>query len=238
MLFEPASIHSNFPRYFNRFHNNSNKWPHLNYEDFHRQSKSFKETFLDFPWDDLEKSVTLRQTTKTLSYSKLLIDKLTYFLELEPLVPVNLQCEPPPLPSPADINCTLYPNAFTGVKRSKPVKIAVLLQFGFDVDVLEIHMNELFNVVDMFFITEATHAHYGKLKKPLMWELVQRQERFQKFPVVHFIIDDAEASNATETEWSMEKLQERIRWLKFLEWNSVTKYFSDDDIIGKRLFLS
>lgn len=222
------------PQYSNRLHNNSNSWSNLNLEDVYRQSKSFKETFLDFPWDAFEEVTAKHLTAETVSYSKLFIDELTYFLELEPLVPVNQQCKPPSLPSPAEINCILYPDAFTGVKRSKPVKVGVLLQFGFDVDVLEIHLNELFGVVDKFFIIESTHAHYGKLKKPLMWELVQRQERFKKFPVVHFIIDDAESSSATEKEWSMESLQERRRWLKFLEWNSVTKYFSDDDIIGKR----
>lgn len=197
------------------------------------QPRSFKETFLAFPWADFEDVTEQNLTTQINFYSKLFIDELTYFLELEPLVPVNKECKPPPLPPPSEINCTLYPNAFLGIKRSQPVKVGVLLQFGFDVDVLEIHMNELYGVVDKFFIIESTHAHYGHIKKPLMWEHVQQQERFKKFPVVHFIIDDAESLNATNKEWSMESLQERLRWLKFLEWNAATQYFSDVDIIGK-----
>lgn len=200
-----------------------------------KQRKTFNETFLAFPWNEFEESVTKNLITETLSFSELLIDELTYFLTLEPLVPVNEQCKPPLLPSPVEINCTTYPSAFNGVKRSEPVKIGVILQFGFDVDVLEIHMNELFDVADKFFLIESTRAHYGKLKKPLMWERVKQQERFKKFPVIHFVIDDAESSKATNELFSMESLQERLRWLKFLEWNAATKYFSDDDIIGKHL---
>lgn len=198
--------------------------------------RSFNQTFLQFPWNDFEEAVLKERSNEIVSFTESLIDKLTFFLELEPLVPVNEQCLPPSLPSPPEINCTLYPEAFTGVKKTKPIKIGVLLQFGFDVDVLEIHLNELYGVADKFFIIEATHAHYGKLKKPLMWEWVKRQKRFQKFPVVHLIIDDAESSNVSNDDiWSMEKLQERRRWEKFLEWNDALKFFGDDDIIGKKI---
>lgn len=197
--------------------------------------KTFNETFTAFPWDDFREAVAKWNFTASISYSKLLIDELTYFLVLEPLVPVNLHCTPPPLPSSTEIDCTLYPNAFNGVKRSEPAKVGVLIQFGFDVDVLEIHMNELFDVVDKFFLIESTQTHYGRLAKPLLWELVKQQERFNKFPVVHFIIDDAvaQSSEAANNKWSMELLQERERWLKFLQWNAATKYFSDDDVIGR-----
>lgn len=197
-----------------------------------RLGKRFSEIFVDFPWDDFKEVLRQWNDTASASYSKLLIDKLTTFLVLEPLVPVNLQCTPPPLPSSAEINCTLYPNAFNGAKRSEPVKLGALIQFGFDVDVLEIHMNELYDVVDKFFLIESTRAHFGHLMKPLMWEHVKRQDRFKKFPVVHFIIDDAESLKA-EKNMSMESLQEMLRWSKFLEWNNATNYFSDDDIIGK-----
>lgn len=198
---------------------------------------SFSQTFHDFPWDGFEIAVTKNLSLEIISYSEALIDKLTYFLTLEPLVPVNEQCLPPPLPSVDEIDCTLYPKAFTGVKRTEPIKIGVLIQFGFDVDVLEIHMNELYDVVDKFFIIESTHAHYGKLEKPLIWEQVKGQKRFRKFPVVHFIIDDAEATEATDKQWAMESLQERRRWEKFSEWNAATKYFSDDDVIGKPILV-
>lgn len=233
LFVEPIPVaYSYLPRYFNRSLKNIEKCD-PNPGDRCGQSKSFRETFLKFPWDAFEEAIVKNVTAETKSYSKLFIDELTYFLELEPLVHVNQECKPPSLPSAADINCTLYLNAFTGAKRIRPAKVAVLLQFGFDVDVLEIHMNELFDVVDKYFVIESTAAHYGKLKKPLMWEHVQRQERFKKFPVVHFIVDDAESTKATVKEFSMEQLQERGMWLKFLEWNSETKYFSDDDIIGK-----
>lgn len=206
--------------------------PHIHAQN-HTQLRSFKEVFLAFPWTEFETVAAKNLKPQRLQYTKLFIDELTYFIELEPLVPINENCQPPALSTPTEINCTRYPNAFTGVKRNDAVKIGALLQFGFDVDVLEIHLNELYGVVDVFFIIESTHAHYGSIKKPLIWEHVQRQDRFLKFPVVHFIIDDAEAFQAADKKWSMEVLQERLRWKKFLEWNEQTKYFGDKDIIGK-----
>lgn len=199
----------------------------------HIQPRSFKEIFLEFPWTEFELAAAKNLKEERLQYTKLLIDELTYFLELEPLVPINESCKAPIFASPSEINCTLYPTAFNGVKRSQPVKVGALIQFGFDVDVLEIHMNELYGVVDVFFLIESTHAHFGKIKKPLIWEHVKQQDRFTKFPVVHFIVDDAEALRATDKIWSMEALQEKLRWTKFLEWNDAAKYFDDEDIIGK-----
>lgn len=206
------------------------------HEQHRSQPRSFKEVFIAFPWKEFETVAARNLKTERLQYTQLFIDELTYFIELEPLVPINQSCQPPALPPPAEINCTLYPNAFNGKKRTESVKIGTLLQFGFDVDVLEIHMNELYGVVDIFFIVESTHAHYGNIKKPLVWEQVQRQERFLKFPVVHFIIDDAGSFQATDKPWSMETLQERLRWTKFLEWNEKTKYFDESDVIGKNIF--
>lgn len=202
---------------------------------YHTQPRSFKEIFLEFPWTEFEQAAAKNLNEEGIQYAKLFIDELTYFLELEPLVPINESCKAPPLPPPSEINCTLHPTAFTGVKRSQPVKVGALLQFGFDVDVLEIHMNELFGVVDVFFLIESTHAHFRNIRKPLIWEHVKQQDRFTNFPVVHFIIDDAEALKATDKIWSMEALQEKLRWTKFLEWNDAAKYFDDEDIIGNSI---
>lgn len=203
----------------------------------HTQPRSFKEIFLAFPWSEFELVVGRNLKEERLQYTKLFIDELTYFLELEPLEPINESCKAPPLPPPIETNCSLHPNAFNGVRRRQPAKIGALLQFGFDVDVLEIHMNELYDVVDVFFIIESTHAHFENIKKPLIWEHVQQQDRFTKFPVVHFIIDDVESLKATDKKWSMEALQERLRWTKFLEWNEATKYFDDEDVIGNSTYV-
>jgi hypothetical protein len=32
--------------------------------------------------------------------------------------------------------------------------------------------------------------------------------------------------------WSVEHLQEKERWIKFLEWNNKTSFFSDEDLVG------
>jgi len=110
-----------------------------------------------------------------------------------------------------------------------------MIQLGFDIDVLEVHLRELYDVVDYFFILESTRSHFKLLKKPLMWEKVSRQERFKIFSekVIHLIVDDAEAtSEENHSIWYLEFKQEKRRWEKFLEWNQKTKYFSDDDVIG------
>lgn len=191
-----------------------------------------------FPWDELETAAANNLKPERLEFTKLFIDELTYFIEMEPLVPINETCQPPVLPSAADINCSLYPSAFNGVKRDDSVKIGVILQFGFDVDVLEVYLNELYGVVDLFFIIESTHAHFESIRKPLVWENVQRQERFSKFPVVHFIIDDAEPMvQSKDKKWSMEIMQERLRWKKFVDWNAETNFFGGNDVIGTFLLI-
>ncbi|KAG4072855.1 hypothetical protein HA402_002598 [Bradysia odoriphaga] len=197
------------------------------------QLHSFNETFMTFPWDELETAAAKNLKSERLQFTKLFIDELTYFIEMEPLVPINENCQPPPLPSSAEVNCSLYPNAFSGIKRNDSVKIGAILQLGFDVDVLEIYLHELYGVVDLFFIIESTHAHFESIRKPLVWERVQRQERFSKFPVVHFIIDDAEPMvQLKDKKWSMEIMQERRRWEKFVDWNGQTRFFGDNDVIG------
>ena len=62
-------------------------------------------------------------------------------------------------------------------------------------------------------------------------------EKFS-FLVVHLVIDDSQYAQLNRNEgerdnyWALEALQERLRWEKIKEWNSYTKIFGDDDIIG------
>ena len=52
------------------------------------------------------------------------------------------------------------------------------------------------------------------------------------------VIDDSQYAQLNRNEgerdnyWALEALQERLRWEKIKEWNSYTKIFGDDDIIG------
>jgi len=126
-----------------------------------------------------------------------------------------------------------------------PRKVAHMVQFGFDVDVLEIHLHELYDVVDRFVVVEAISAH-GKAKrgKPLLWDRVKHQPRFARFAdkVLHFVVDDADlealvAGSHGDSVFAMEYLQEQRRWEKFVQWNALAKEFGDDDMVRRFFFV-
>ena len=187
-----------------------------------------------FRWDKLENDINNPAVT---SYRQKLIDGLQTFAYEEPRVPVNLSCMPPSLLDPRDINCSDYPNAFEENKHETPVKVAHAIMLGFDADSLEIHLNEIYDVIDYFFILEATKIHCQAMLKQLSWSELSVQPRFAKFrkKIIHLVVDDSDIAPvkwSKDTSFKLEKLQEHIRWNKIKKWNSVTKALSGQDIIG------
>lgn len=162
---------------------------------------------------------------------------LVNFIIEDPAEDVDPKCTPPPLP---DIKCEDHKSVFgNNVKRvedeKQQPKIAILIQLGFDVDMLEVYLWEVYDVVDKFFITESIVSHSNRqIRKPLIWELVRDKPRFKRFQdkVVHFILDEADREVPNGNVWLSEYNQEKLRWEKFKEWNSKTQYFKDTDIIG------
>jgi hypothetical protein len=156
----------------------------------------------------------------------------------EPQVAINSTCSPPALLTPDEIRCEDYPTAQFKGKRKQPAKVGHAIQFGFDVDTLEVHLNELYHVVDKFFIVEWTESHNAQFNpKPLSWERVKTQPRFRKFEdtVVHLILDDldtAAVANRDSRMWTREVYQETLRWQKIMLWNNRTSFFGPDDVIG------
>ena len=167
-----------------------------------------------------------------------LIDFLIPYDIKEPAVNSNISCQPEPLPTVDHALCYLpsTQNVFTGELRIKPVKVVHAIKLGYDVDVLEIHLNELYDVIDYFIITEAVESHYSQSKKPLIWELVKLQPRFAKFrdKVIHFVIDDADinAKKPDKGIFGPERLQEKIRWEKLKKWSTTQSILSNNDLIG------
>ena len=49
----------------------------------------------------------------------------------------------------------------------------------FQVDTLEIHLRETADLVDHFFLVEATHTHRGD-KKPILWERLKYEQSNKK----------------------------------------------------------
>lgn len=167
-----------------------------------------------FAWDVLANDHEQREKRARLITD--LIAGLLEFVSLEPRVPVSDQCQSPPALPPVD--CAAFPDGLTGVRRQAPVRFAHMIQFGFEVDVLEIHLRELYDVVDYFFILESTRAQYEMLIKPFLWEKVRLQDRLRPFldKIVHIILDDVDsAANSSSDEsniWYIEALQERTRF--------------------------
>lgn len=100
-------------------------------------------------------------------------------------------------------------------------------------------MNELYDVVDKFFIVEMVRAHNQFFDaKPLAWEHVKHQPRFEKLrdKVVHFVLDDLDVAKVIATgsksKWIVESYMEGNRWRLIKEWNNKTGFFGPDDVIG------
>jgi len=54
-------------------------------------------------------------------------------VELEPAVPANTSCAPPPLPRPEELDCVGAPGGALSGRLDTPRKVAHMVQFGFDV---------------------------------------------------------------------------------------------------------
>ncbi|CAL8127747.1 unnamed protein product [Orchesella dallaii] len=190
------------------------------------QTQSFIDSVNNFPWNDYGESIN--SPSSFAHYSSQLLTKLLPFLVMPPKLEIDSYCpRPPPKFPPYLAECS---------KLSEPRKVGVIIQFGFESDTLEIHLNELEDIVDYFFILESTRAHFRGIQKPLLWEVLKHQERFQRFSdkVVHIILDDIDtiSDDVQEKGFGVEGLQEKQRWKKFLQWNDVKSYFKDDDILG------
>ena len=114
-----------------------------------------------YPWTKFEESIG---NDCEIFYRQKLIDGVQKYALQEPLVDMNSSCYPPALIDPKNIICSDYPNAFLPNRYTEPVKVAHAIQLGFDADSLEIHLNEIYDVIDYFFILEATHVHCKILK--------------------------------------------------------------------------
>jgi len=72
-------------------------------------------------------------------------------------------------------------------------------------DLLEIRLNELADVVDMFVLTEATLTHRGN-GKPLYFD--ENKDRFSEFNIEHVVVDDYTGVD-TSYSWDIERYQRK-----------------------------
>lgn len=170
---------------------------------------------------------------KNEEYTKV-VEGLTNFMYVDPPVEISSGCTPPRLPY---VMCEEQEAVFgKGATRAETKrKIGILIQLGFDIDMLEVYLWEVYDVVDKFFITESLITHSDKqIRKPLIWEKIKHTHRFERFTdkIVHFIVDDSDMTQSNGDNWASERNQEKVRWEKFKEWNLRNKFFGDDDVIG------
>ncbi|KAI8900649.1 glycosyltransferase family 17-domain-containing protein [Globomyces pollinis-pini] len=198
------------------------------------ETNRFQTDMLTFPFDDWRVAIESDDVEMDQRYTSQMLTLMTDYLLLEPPESINsTTCKPSPLTNHTEIDCELYPNAFAG-KRETPAKVGHVIQFAFDLDILEILLNELYDVVDYFFLLECTKTHRAHIQKPLMWEIAKSQKRFDHLrdKVIHLIIDDSDAEGVSGDTFGLESTQEYVRWKKFLHWNSQNEFFGDYDMIG------
>ena len=131
------------------------------YSAYENSTDTLSGYLYNFPWEEFEQSMNTRQEFQ---YRQALIDGMEKFAYMEPLIPINISCSPSPLLNSEDIRCSDYPDAFLQDKYITPVKLAHAIILGFDADILEIHLNEVYEVVDYFFIIESPRVHCKLLR--------------------------------------------------------------------------
>ena len=187
----------------------------------------------------LSEEVNWGLLTQTNVDTKIIINQIMKvminFLMIEPLHSINNTCGPDiqdSLPITEQTCKDASTTAFSGLLRKTPSKIGIFIQLGFDIDTLEIHLFEVYDIVDFIFIIESTNTHYKGQKKPLLWQILSSTSRFKRFTnkVVGFVIDDADSLH-NEGIWGLEGKQEQMRWDKFIVWNKYHKVFNGDDML-------
>lgn len=154
---------------------------------------------------------------------------------MEPKVTVNETCKPPSLTTPPQCSTSVrVSSVFKGQVRSIPRKVGHAIQLGFDIDTLEILLHELDTVVDRFFIVEWTMPHNQLMNpKPLAWDAVKSRFSYALHKVVHIVMDDVDTAHIdSSTIFTVDNMQEQRRWEKILEWQNLTSFFVDTDLIG------
>jgi hypothetical protein len=184
--------------------------------------------------DEVDWTLLDAQTVDHQRLSSQIESVMLQFLLKDPPVAVNPSCGSDDSQTIDDASCkAASTTAFVGL-RQRPARVGIILQLGFDVDTLEIHLYELYDVVDFFFIIESVRTHRKNQPKPLMWQVLRTTKRFRRFEakVVGFTLDDADSVGTEGGMWALESYQEAQRWVKFKAWNKRTGYFKGDDMLS------
>ncbi|KAL6049585.1 hypothetical protein QOT17_020337 [Balamuthia mandrillaris] len=110
---------------------------------------------------------------------------------------------------------------FTGRKRSKVPKLIDFVPFGYDIDVLDVHLHELQEVVDLFVVYETTWTQRPHLHKPLYGALLRHRFKHLEHKILWLIGDDADLlpvemeMSTGHNSWVLENSMRKVPMQKF-----------------------
>jgi hypothetical protein len=110
----------------------------------------------------------------------------------------------------------------------------MMVLFSFEVDTLEVMLRDSIDLLDRLFLVEAETTHKGK-QKPLVWEQVRSEERFEFVPAgkvepVVVRAGQVEPEGPDRDIWYMEDLQTRLGLDAVKAWAARPAGLAPDDL--------
>jgi beta-1,4-mannosyl-glycoprotein beta-1,4-N-acetylglucosaminyltransferase len=109
----------------------------------------------------------------------------------------------------------------------KKMKVIDCFPFYNELDLLEIRLNELKDVVDVFVLTESPQTFTGK-DKPLYFQ--ENKKRFKKFNIVHSVFEDKTDCHSMERERRQKQFNLDYAFDNVFEKGDVIMYGDCDEI--------
>ncbi|OHT03677.1 hypothetical protein TRFO_28869 [Tritrichomonas foetus] len=142
--------------YLENIYDDFNSYPNINHADIDNHPLVQKVKGLNFKDTVRELKLTRQLSSLNETERGAIVKIISDFSILEPLIEADAKCQ---AEIQSSTKCEDYSQNL-GPERSKPIKIGHLLLFGFESDVLEIHLHEIYDFVDKIFITEAERTHF------------------------------------------------------------------------------
>lgn len=143
-------------------------------------------------------------------------DLLLKMIELSNPSPPQTSCDiPRPDRKYSDSECRAASDIFSGA-RAEPYQLVDASIFGYDLDLMELKLNELEHVVDLFVIIESSLDHHLK-PKPLVWERNMDKARFSRFKDKILHIKVSFENRNVAGIWESEREQEQLGYAEMMK---------------------
>lgn len=218
-----SSQHDAHPQHMKRVSHNVDSMRHTT----HRPTSN-RTIYRDGHLDDLAKLLNHQKTTfvnwvDTVENYRTFIGTLDPWITSEPPIPLSTL---PQKFSSSELNCQeeKYSSVLTGQKLTQARVIVDFIPFGYDIDKLEVRLQETFNIVDIFVIYESPRTQSG-ISKPLYFSRIKSTKRFLPYlsKLIHFNASDADIQQYTSQvkrkkgDWALEKAMRTVMVRLFAE---------------------